>query len=106
MRRFGATQTYSTKVPSLPGWNNFGQLGDGSKSGKTRFFQVISSGGKNVAAGDMHNMVLKQYGSVWTTGRNYNGQLGDGLKIDRINFVKVMSSGAMDVAAREVITAW
>ena len=54
----------------------------------------------------MHNMVLKQYGSVWTTGRNYNGQLGDGLKIDRINFVKVMSSGAMDVAAREVITAW
>ena len=98
MRRFGATQTYSTKVPSLPGWNNFGQLGDGSKSGKTRFFQVISSG--------MHNMVLNQYGSVWTTGRNYNGQLGDGLKIDRINFVKVMSSGAMDVAAREVITAW
>ena len=94
------------------GWNKYGQLGDGSTFDKTSFtlviysyslYPAINSGPKAlavaVAAGDMHSIVLKEDGSVWTTGRNKNGQLGDGAKVDRNTFEKVMSSGAIGVVA-------
>ena len=83
------------------GWNKFGQLGDGSNIDKKRFVSVISRGAKAkmVAAGDLHSIVLRIDGSVWTTGRNHHGQLGDGSTADRKYYVKVMFSGAEDVAA-------
>ena len=83
------------------GWNQYGQLGAGSiknRAYSTRFRQVIGSGAKAVAAGDTHSAVLKQDGSVWATGRNYNGQVGDGSKADRNSFVMVISGGGADVS--------
>ena len=40
-------------------------------------------------------MVLKQDGSVWTTGCNGSGQLGTGTLLSSKIFVKVMPSGKL-----------
>ena len=83
------------------GWNKYGQLGDGSKTDKTKCFAIVSTGLKAVAlaAGEIHSIVLNEDGSVWAAGQNSYGQLGDGSKTDRERFVKAVSSGAVDVAA-------
>ena len=83
------------------GWNKYGQLGDGSKLDKSRFFVVINNGMKvvAVAAGGVHSIVLRQDGSVWAVGRNYNGQLGDGSTNDRSIFLRVIVSDVAAVAA-------
>ena len=85
----------------VSGWNRYGQLGDGSKHDRTIFILTNFFGAKAaaVAAGDVHSMVMKQDGSVWAAGQNYNGQLGDGSKADARSFVRVKPSGATDVAA-------
>ena len=44
-------------------------------------------------------MVLKEDGSVWSTGWNKYGQLGDGSTTDKTSFIQVVSSGAKAVAA-------
>ena len=56
---------------------------------------VVHAGGQAIAAGRYHSMVMKQDGSVWTTGKNYYGQLGDGTRTNSKNFKKVMSSGQL-----------
>ena len=81
------------------GRNDKGQLGDGSKTDRAHFVQVMSSGVTAVVAGGYHSMVIKQDESVWVTGWNEYGQLGDGSAIDRINYAQVVSSGAKAVAA-------
>ena len=83
------------------GWNRYGQLGDRSTLGsvRLRYVQVVSSGARAAAAGSRHSMVLKQDGSVWTTGYNLYGQLGDGSTITRETFVQVIPIGATKVAA-------
>ena len=80
------------------GRNYNGQLGDGSRSDRKSFVNVMSSGAADVAAGGSHSMVLKQDGSVWTTGYNEYGQLGDGTTTDRDKYAQVVSSGAKAVA--------
>ncbi|HSA24167.1 MAG TPA: hypothetical protein P5076_22090 [Myxococcota bacterium] len=65
------------------GWNNHGQLGDGTT--EDRFTPVQASGVTGVvgiAAGAQHAMVLKADGTVWTWGLNDHGQLGDGTTLD------------------------
>ena len=84
------------------GWNKYGQLGSASISGSTyrsSFVQVMFSGTKAMAAGDVYSIVLKQDGSVWATGSNNHGQLGDGSTTDRKVFVQVIPSGVEAVAA-------
>ena len=80
------------------GSNNYGQLGDGSKTPSFKFIQVVPSDVKAVAAGQKHSTLVKQDGSVWATGWNKYGELGDGSKTDKSSFVKVISAGAKDVA--------
>ena len=43
--------------------------------------------------------MLKQDGTVWTTGENKYGQLGDGSTLAKSSFVQVLSSGAKAIAA-------
>ena len=83
------------------GVNKFGQLGiDAMKYTMTaNFLKVLSGDVRAVAVGDGHSMVLKQDGSVWTTGWNIHGQLGDGSKTDRDHFVQVILGYAKAVAA-------
>ena len=46
-----------------------------------------------VAAGYEHSIVLREDGSVWTTGYNNHGQLGDGTNTNKNLFEIVQSSG-------------
>ena len=84
------------------GINFFGQLGDGSNKDKDRFEQVaftMRSNAVAVAAGVSHSVLLKQDGSVWTTGCNLNGQLGDGSNKAKHIFKRVISKDATAVVA-------
>jgi len=61
------------------GYNEFGQLGDGSTNSRDALLPV--SGMEDVikvAAGANHAIAIKSDGSVWAWGRNNRGQLGDG----------------------------
>ena len=68
------------------GYNNFGQLGDGTSgvgADKSIPVQVKSADGEGylsdivaVSAGSNHSFALKSDGSVWAWGWNYYGQLG------------------------------
>ena len=81
------------------GWNEYGQLGDGSTIDSVNYVKVVPSDAKAIAAGSRHSMMLKQDGSVWTTGYNEYGQLGDTSLTDSAVFLRVMSDGAEAVAA-------
>ena len=60
------------------GGNSFGQLGDNTRLIRNRFVQVIAGDVQSVAAGAVHTVVVKQDGSLWSTGLNQFGQLGLG----------------------------
>ena len=86
----------------VTGANTFGQLGKNVNKymAITNFAKVLSSDVMTVAAGDGHSMVLKQDGSLWSTGMNMNGQLGDGSNTDTDKLVRVIPpSRAKAVAA-------
>ncbi|MFH0908503.1 MAG: Ig-like domain-containing protein [bacterium] len=60
------------------GYNNYGQLGDGTTS--TRYLPVQVSNGAAVvsmAGGYLHSLAVKADGTVWGWGRNNYGQVGD-----------------------------
>jgi alpha-tubulin suppressor-like RCC1 family protein len=60
------------------GYNNYGQIGDGSNSNRNMptLIPIMSSGVSSVAAGVEHTCAVKQDGSLWCWGRNWEGQLG------------------------------
>jgi alpha-tubulin suppressor-like RCC1 family protein len=82
-------------------WGNgdSGQLGQGSQTpwayvpGQCKGLSGITS----IAAGRMHNLALRQDGTVWAWGWNHYGQLGDGTTIDRSEPVQVQ--GLSDIVA-------
>merc|ERR1719174_1326076 len=80
------------------GYNNYGQLGDGTKVDKKNFVKVIDAGVRVVEPSGHFCHVLKDDGSVWATGWNRHSQLGDGTKTDRTTFGKVISSGVKRIA--------
>jgi alpha-tubulin suppressor-like RCC1 family protein len=60
-----------------------------------------------VAAGVRHSVILKDNGSVWTAGYNFNGQLGLGNQDDSVEFTQVSDLGGdvLSVAAGNYHTA-
>lgn len=83
------------------GYNNAGQLGDGTTTQRLSPVQVSGlSGGVAVAAGTSHSLTLKADGTVWGWGSNVYGQLGDGTTINRTLPVQVSGlSGVVAIAA-------
>lgn len=75
------------------GYNNYGQLGDGTNISRNIPTQVGTvSTWKTISAGTRdHVLALKQDGTMWGWGRNDIGQLGDGTNIDKTTPVQIGS---------------
>ena len=76
------------------GTNSYGQLGDGSTTGKSNPVLVNLSplNGSTVvavAAGENHSLALDDQGRLWAWGYNGYGQLGNGSTTNRSNPVQV-----------------
>lgn len=78
------------------GFNNFGQLGDGTTITRSGPVQ-IATGVTQVSTGGQHTMFVKTDGTVWGMGNNQYGQLGDGTVINRVTPVQV-ATGVSHVA--------
>jgi alpha-tubulin suppressor-like RCC1 family protein len=85
------------------GHNDFGQIGDGTKTRRLAPVAVsgLSSDIVAVTAGGAHSCALTKVGAVMCWGRNYYGQLGDGTDTERETPVAVsgLSSGVVAIAA-------
>jgi alpha-tubulin suppressor-like RCC1 family protein len=80
------------------GYNNNGQLGNGSFSASSTPVQVTDlSQVTAIAAGTYHTVALKNDGTVWTWGYNSSGQLGNGSTTARNRPVQV--NGLPNIAA-------
>ena len=60
------------------GYNQFGQLGDGTTNNVNIPEKIVASNVTAIAAGAAHSLFLKNDGSLWGMGTNIYGQLGDG----------------------------
>ncbi|MFG2112171.1 Ig-like domain repeat protein [Streptomyces sp. NPDC048718] len=69
------------------GYNNRGQLGDGTTTTRTRPVELTLPGGaeaESVTAGPYHSLVLTTDGRVYGWGYNAYGQLGDGTETNSL----------------------
>jgi alpha-tubulin suppressor-like RCC1 family protein len=85
------------------GFNDHGQLGDGTTTGRLTPVDVVglSSGVQAIVVGSAHTCVRSSGGGVKCWGLNDHGQLGDGTRTDRLTPVDVvgLSSGVQAIAA-------
>ncbi len=85
------------------GFNNRGQLGDGTTVDETMPVQVTALGSLvvEVAVGSQHTCARKTNGTVWCWGWNDGGQLGDGTYDTKSTPAQVaaLGSSALEVAA-------
>ena len=84
------------------GWNNFGQVGDGSTSDRRTAVPVsgLTTGVIAVAAGGRHSCAVAAGGAAQCWGMNSSGQLGDGSTANRRTAAPVsgLTTGIVAVA--------
>src|SRR5919199_164714 len=91
------------------GYNQYGQLGDGTYTHRNTPVRVSNlSGVKALAAGSEHSLVLKEDGTVWAWGNNSYGQLGNAaagygsstpVTVSNLSGVKVIAGGGSESRA-------
>lgn len=79
------------------GWNNSGQLGDGTTNNRNAVVRVATNV-ESVSAGYRHSLFVKRDGTLWAMGLNASGQLGDGTTTDRATPVQIATGVAFAVA--------
>ncbi len=86
------------------GYNNKGQLGDGTIIDKRSPVQVPLPSGVSgftvLAAGGYHSLALTPDGTLWTWGNNTYGRLGDGTTVDKSSPVQTKGpdgNGCLDL---------
>ena len=80
------------------GFNDFGQLGDGSTTGSLT--PVLVSGGirfSSISTRGSHTCGVTSVGDVYCWGENFRGQLGDGTTVNRLT--PVLVSGGLSFAS-------
>ena len=86
------------------GYNNRGQLGDGTTTRRTAPVVVNLPAGvtpRALAAGSLHSLALGSDGQVYAWGRNANGQLGDGSTTQRTSPVALSLPAGVTALAIE-----
>ena len=76
------------------GQNDCSQLGLGDSTNKTTFTQITTNTDdiKSVYCGYNHTFILKNDGTLWTTGHNDSGRLGLGDTTSRTTFTEVTTN--------------
>ena len=76
------------------GYNVDGELGLGDTTDRTTFTQVTTNTDdiKQVYCGENHTLILKNDGTLWSTGLNNCGQLGLGDTGNRSTFTQVTTN--------------
>ena len=81
------------------GYNNHGQLGDGTTVDKSSPTQIGTSTWKAVAAGHYHSLGILSDDTLWAWGRNNYGQLGDGTATNKSSPTQIGTSTWKAVAS-------
>jgi alpha-tubulin suppressor-like RCC1 family protein len=81
------------------GYNNSGQLGDGTLNKTNRSEQIVPGGVTAIAAGAGHSLFIKSDGSLWGMGGNSDGQLGDSTGITTNRPELIVTNGVVAIAA-------
>ena len=76
------------------GHNGYGELGLGNNTNKNIFTQITTNINdiKEIYCGGSHTFMLKNDGTLWSCGYNYNGQLGLGDNDDRYTFTEIATN--------------
>ena len=75
------------------GRNEFGQLGDNSRTNRSSPVQTVSGTNWESVKGGQHKMAIKTDGTLWTWGSNSFGRFGDNSETDRSSPVQTVSGG-------------
>src|ERR1035438_2042027 len=81
------------------GYNQAGDLGDGTNNRTNRPEQIVASGVTAISAGYGHSLFLKSGGSLWGMGGNQFGELGDGTYISTNRPEQIVASGVTAISA-------
>ena len=87
------------------GRNDFGQLGLGDTSNRNTFTEITNNTDdiKQVCCGNNHTFILKNDGTLWSTGYNGYGQLGLGDGGNRYTFTQI-TTNVNDI--KEIYCGW
>ena len=87
------------------GYNEFGELGDGTTNNNTSAVTVpLASNAVSVAVGYNHTCALLDTGAVQCWGKNNYGQVGDNTVVNKSSPVTVIGGGVSAIAAGWVHT--
>lgn len=87
------------------GYNNSGQLGDGSTTNRTAAVKIgTDSDWVSVGAGYYHSFAIKSNGTLWAWGYNSAGQLGNGNSTNQLSPIQIGTSQWQAVTGGEEFT--